>query len=84
MVGSSLFSRSLFAAFLFVMANVARRWCVGPEEALRSSNEKFSRRFRAIESGLKSAGKTIEQATLQEMERLYQAEKKRAKAQNDA
>jgi len=64
---------------LFVIANIARRWGIDPEEALRSSNEKFSRRFRAIEQGLKSAGKTFEQATLQEMEELYQAEKARAK-----
>jgi MazG family protein len=64
---------------LFVIANIARRWGVDPEEALRSSNEKFSSRFRAIERGLKSAGKTFEQSTLQEMEDLYQAEKRRTK-----
>ena len=64
---------------LFVIANIARRWGVDPEEALRSSNEKFSSRFRAIERGLKAAGKTFEQATLQEMEDLYQAEKARTK-----
>lgn len=60
---------------LFVVANIARRWGVDPEEALRGSNEKFSRRFRAIEQGLKAAGKTPEQATLREMEDLYQAAK---------
>ena len=64
---------------LFVVANIARRWGIDPEEALRSSNEKFSRRFRAIERGLKEAGRPIEQATLDEMETLYQAEKARAK-----
>jgi len=64
---------------LFVIANIARRWGIDPEEALRSSNEKFCGRFRAIERGLKGAGKTFEQATLQEMEELYQAEKRRAK-----
>ncbi|HVJ85207.1 MAG TPA: nucleoside triphosphate pyrophosphohydrolase [Caulifigura sp.] len=64
---------------LFVIANIARRWGIDPEEALRSSNEKFSRRFRAIERGLKEASRPIEQATLAEMEELYQAEKARAK-----
>ncbi len=64
---------------LFVVANIARRWGIDPEEALRSSNEKFSSRFRAIERGLKEAGKSFEQATLQEMEDLYQAEKGRMK-----
>ncbi|QDT56420.1 Nucleoside triphosphate pyrophosphohydrolase [Caulifigura coniformis] len=66
---------------LFVIANIARRWGIDPEEALRSSNEKFSSRFCAIERGLKAVGKTFEQATLQEMEVLYQAEKARMKNQ---
>jgi MazG family protein len=65
---------------LFVIANIARRWGVDPEEALRSSNQKFSNRLRAIERGLKAAGKTFEQATLQEMEDLYQAEKRRTRS----
>ena len=67
---------------LFVVANIARRWGIDPEEALRSSNEKFSKRFRAIESGLKAAGKSFETATLQEMEELYQAEKARMKSES--
>jgi MazG family protein len=61
---------------LFVMANIARRWGIDPEEALRSSNRKFSDRFRAIERGLKAGGKRIEEATLPEMEELYQAYKR--------
>lgn len=64
---------------LFVIANIARRWNINPEEALRQTNRKFSRRFQAIESGLKEAGRTIEEATLPEMEEIYQANKKREK-----
>lgn len=57
---------------LFVVANIARRWDVNPEEALRRANRKFSRRFQHIEAGLQALNKTIRDATLQEMEALYQ------------
>ncbi len=61
---------------LFVVANIARRWGINPEEALRRSNNKFADRFQAIERGLKAIGKTPATATLQEMETLYQAYKR--------
>lgn len=57
---------------LFVVANIARRWGVNPEEALRRSNAKFANRFQYIERGLKAIGKSIKEASLQEMEALYQ------------
>lgn len=62
---------------LFVIANIARRWGVNPEEALRRSNRKFSERFRAIERGVAAAGKTLDETSLVVMERLYQAAKAR-------
>ena len=61
---------------LFVIANIARRWDVNPEEALRRANHKFSNRFRHIEEGLKSQGTTITDASLEEMEVLYQQAKR--------
>jgi MazG family protein len=57
---------------LFVLANIARRWQVNPEEALRRANRKFARRFQHIEAGLAAQGKSIRDANLQEMEALYQ------------
>jgi nucleoside triphosphate diphosphatase len=57
---------------LFVIANIARRWGVNPEEALRRSNRKFTRRFQHIERRLAEAGRDIHEASLGEMERLYQ------------
>ena len=62
---------------LFVAANIARRWGINPEEALRKSNAKFSRRFQAIERAMKAAGRSMEEATLAEMEAAYQAAKRR-------
>lgn len=65
---------------LFVIANIARRWGVNPEEALRRSNSKFERRFRYIETRLRQQGSDIHSATLQQMEEIYQEGKRREKA----
>ena len=60
---------------LFVLANIARRWGINAEEALRRSTRKFERRFRAIETGLAARGADVEQASLIEMEQVYQEAK---------
>ncbi len=57
---------------LFVIANIARRYGVNPEEALRKSNQKFTARFQFIEQQLASQGKNIADVSLVEMEELYQ------------
>ena len=62
---------------LFVLANIARRWHINPEEALRASNAKFQRRVEYIENRLKQQGRDLHSATLLEMEQYYQEGKKR-------
>jgi tetrapyrrole methylase family protein/MazG family protein len=62
---------------LFVLANIARRWHINPEEALRASNAKFQRRVQYIEQHLKEHGRDIRSATLVEMEQFYQEGKQR-------
>lgn len=57
---------------LFVLANIARRWHINPEEALRRSNAKFERRVRFIEDALRTESKTLRDVSLAEMEALYQ------------
>ncbi|MDA0832230.1 MAG: nucleoside triphosphate pyrophosphohydrolase [Planctomycetota bacterium] len=64
---------------LFVLSNIARRWGVNPEEALRRSTEKFESRVRYIEASLAKEGREMKQATLQEMENLYQQGKKQVR-----
>ena len=61
---------------LFVLANVARRWGLDPEQALRHSNRKFETRVRYIENALHAAGRDMATATLAEMEALYQRGKR--------
>ncbi len=56
---------------LFVVANLARHLNVDPEQALRSSNHKFTRRFRYIEKELDKMNKTPVDATLDEMDALW-------------
>ncbi len=60
---------------LFVVVNIARFLKVDPEQALRKTNAKFRRRFLHVEEGLAADGKTPQQATIDEMEALWQAAK---------
>ena len=62
---------------LFTIVNVARFLHVDPEQALRGTNRKFRARFSYVESKLKEAGKTPREATLAEMEALWQEAKRR-------
>jgi ATP diphosphatase len=63
---------------LFVVANLARHLKVDPEAALRVTNAKVVKRFRWIETALAAQGRTTSQATLDEMEALWQDAKTRA------
>ena len=56
---------------LFAIANLARHVDADPEAALRTTNAKFERRFAHIEARLAAAGKTTEQASLEEMDALW-------------
>jgi len=65
---------------LFVVANLARKLDIEPEDALRFTNAKFARRFRFIEAVLAERGKTPEQSDLEEMDALWDAAKAAEKA----
>ena len=60
---------------LFVCANLARELDVDPEAALRTTNEKFVRRFKYIERELAARGSSPEQSDLAEMDALWDAAK---------
>jgi ATP diphosphatase len=65
---------------LFVMANLARKLDLDPEACLHRANAKFARRFGFIEEMLASAGKTPADASLAEMETLWQQAKARERS----
>ncbi len=57
---------------LFACVNLARYAGVDAESALRSTNDKFVRRFRAIEQILADRGRSLEQADLEEMDAIWE------------
>jgi ATP diphosphatase len=61
---------------LFVVANLARQLKIDPEVALRHANAKFERRFGHIEKRLRESARPIEEASLEEMEALWQEAKR--------
>jgi ATP diphosphatase len=65
---------------LFATTNLARHLRVDPEAALRSANAKFERRFAHIEMRLAEGGRTPDDASLDEMERLWAEAKARERA----
>jgi len=63
---------------LFVLVNLARFLAVDPEQALRKTNRKFRERFGYVERKLKEAGKSPSEATLEEMDALWNEAKRGA------
>lgn len=56
---------------LFATVNLSRHLGHKAERALQTANRKFSRRFRQVEQIVIASGKTLEQATLEEMEAAW-------------
>ena len=63
----------------FAIVNLARRLDVDPETALRRTNRKFERRFREVENRLAAEDRTPDQASLDDMEKLWVAIKQAEK-----
>jgi ATP diphosphatase len=61
---------------LFVLANLARKLQLDPETCLRQANQKFARRFGAIERRTEAAGMTLAETSLDDMEAAWQAVKR--------
>ena len=68
---------------LFAVANLARLLDIDPELALRAANRKFKRRFRHIEVELHKRGRTLEEATLAEMDALWEEAKRGERPSSD-
>jgi MazG family protein len=60
---------------LFVVVNIARYLGLDPESALRRTNRKFKRRFQWLEEQLRARGRAPQQASMDELESLWQAAK---------
>jgi len=64
---------------LFVLVNIARYLALDPESALRKTNRKFRRRFEYLEDKLREQGRKPADASLDEMEGLWQESKQQEK-----
>jgi MazG family protein len=64
-------AREELGDLLFSVANIARHLGIDPEAALRDANAKFLRRFGSVEQALAKDGRKAEDATLEEMDQLW-------------
>jgi ATP diphosphatase len=75
--GNSRAVREEIGDLLFALANLARHLDVDPENALKGTNAKFERRFAHIEARLSERGLEPKQASLDEMDELWNEAKRR-------
>jgi ATP diphosphatase len=65
---------------LFTVANLCRKLEIDPEAALAGTNLKFRRRFGKVEAGLAAQGKPLGEASLEEMDQLWDDAKRGERA----
>jgi len=63
----------------FVLVNIARYLSLDPESALRKSNKKFKHRFQWMEKQLRASGRGPQEASMAELESLWQEAKRHAR-----
>jgi uncharacterized protein YabN with tetrapyrrole methylase and pyrophosphatase domain len=64
----------------FVLVNIARYLSLDPESALRKTNRKFRRRFQWIEERLRASERLPQQASMEELEALWQEAKRQERS----
>ena len=62
---------------IFALVNLARFLGIPAEDALRRTNNKFINRFKMIEKELKRRGKTLEESSLDEMDKIWNTVKRK-------
>lgn len=74
--GDTAHAREEYGDVLFALVNLGRHLGLDSEDALRRTNDKFVRRFHHVEDALAARGDSLDAATLDEMESLWQQAKK--------
>lgn len=62
---------------LFAVVNLARYLEIPAEDALRKTNQKFTSRFSKVEEVIKAQGKELEDASLEEMDAIWEKAKEK-------
>lgn len=73
--GNETAMRAEFGDLMFSMANVARHLKIEPEDALSRTNTKFRRRFARVEALLRDSGRSLESASLEDLDALWEQAK---------
>ena len=68
---------------LFAVVNLCRFQKVNAEEALRSTNAKFTKRFQEIEQKVEQEGRDLSDCTLEELDAVWEAAKEKERKQED-
>ncbi len=76
LAGNAAGAREEFGDMLFVMANLARHLGLDAEGSLQAANAKFTRRFEHVERRLRAQGRSPHEATLAEMDALWDEAKR--------
>jgi MazG family protein len=63
---------------LFAIVNLTRHLKLDAEELLTGANDKFTRRFRAVEERIKASGKSMSDCTLEELDAVWNEVKARS------
>ena len=74
--GDQAHVRAEIGDIIFAVANLARHVDADPEDALRATNATFERRFAYIEKKLGELGRALKDASLEEMDSLWNEAKK--------
>ena len=69
-----------FGDLLFVMVNFGRHLGLDAEDALRKANSKFTRRFNYIEDQLNASGSSVDEASLEDMDEIWNEIRQREKS----
>ena len=76
-IGNRKRVREELGDLLFALVNIARFLQINPEEALDRTIGKFLSRFHYIEVSLRKKGKSLQESSLAEMDKLWEAAKKK-------
>ena len=82
--GDTAHAREEVGDLLFAVVNLARTLKADPEQMLRATNARFESRFRHVEAAIAGQGRTLDEASLAEMDAHWDEAKRRERVAEQA
>ncbi|WP_288987318.1 MazG nucleotide pyrophosphohydrolase domain-containing protein, partial [uncultured Cobetia sp.] len=82
--GDTAHAREEVGDLLFAVVNLARTLKADPEQMLRATNARFESRFRHVEAAIAGQGRTLDEASLAEMDAHWDEAKRQERAAEQA